>query len=156
MASYEEFKRKAKKAADATVDAARQFAILSKCKMQIIAEQEKIRSLYTKLGKVYYKDYITDEEPDEAEYQPLCDSISFHYRRISKLRDLMNEVKNNSEAFKKEAQAAKKKAAAEEQKLIALASAQADEDADDDAAEEDLLEELNSLNNDTPYGEILD
>ena len=157
MASYEEFKKKAKKAADATVDAARQFAIISKCKMQIIAEQEKIRGLYTKLGRVYYKDYITDEEPDEAEYQPLCDSISAHYRRISKLRDIINEVKNNSESFKKDVQEAKKKAAAEEQKLIALASAQAEEDVDEDAAaEEFLLEELNSLNNDTRYGEILD
>ena len=156
MASYEEFKRKAKKAADATVDAARQFAIISKCRMQIIAEQEKIRSLYTKLGRVYYKDYITDEEPDEAEYQPLCDSISALYRKISKLRDIMNEAKNNGEAFKQEARAAKRKAAAEETGFIALAQAQIEEVSDDDAVEEYLLEELNSLNNDTPYGEILD
>ncbi len=149
MPNYEELKAKAKKAADGAVDAAKQLAAISKCKVQIVAEQEKIRSLYTKLGKLYYKDFITDEEPDEAEYEPLCDNISAHYRRLSQLRDLMNDIK----AGKKAAAEAADKDTAREDPVIALA---APEGADEEAAAEDLLEELNNLNNNTPYGEILD
>ena len=101
MSTFEELKDKALHAASVTADAAKQLAIISKCRVQIVAEQEKIRALYAKLGKVYYKDYVTDEEPDEAEYEPLCDSISAHYRRISRLRELMEEAKSNYQAVKK-------------------------------------------------------
>lgn len=154
MPTYDELKERAIKAAGATVDAAKQLATLSKCKVQIIAEQEKIRSLYTKLGKIYYKDFITDEEPDEAEYEPLCDSISAHYRKLSQLRDLMNEIKFNYQSVKKNSKEAKQKAEEEEVQLIEIATTQDEPVTSDEEA--DLLEELNSLNNDTPYGEILD
>ena len=60
----------------------------------IAAEQENIRRNYTKLGKVYYKDYITDEEPDDAEYLPLCESVSESYRRINELRDEIDDLKD--------------------------------------------------------------
>lgn len=155
--TYENFKKNVKKAATATVDATRQFAIISKCKVLIAAEQEKIRTLYTQLGKVYYKDYVTDEEPDEAEYKPLCNQISARYRKISALRDRIEEVKANYQDVKKEHMETKQKEQEAENKLILLAAAQVDstpvEPTDDEA---DLLEELNNLNNDTLYGEILE
>ncbi len=144
MPNYEELRAKAKKAAGGAVDAAKQLAALSKCKVQIVAEQEKIRSLYTKLGKLYYKDFITDEEPDEAEYEPLCDSISAHYRKLSQLRDLMNEIKTG------------KKTDTDPTTVEIVPVENAEAAPAEDAVEEDLLEELNNLNNDTPYGEILD
>lgn len=144
MPNYEELRAKAKKAAGGAVEAAKQLAAISKCKVQIVAEQEKIRSLYTKLGKLYYKDFITDEEPDEAEYEPLCDSISAHYRKLSQLRDLMNELKTGKKASTE--------TSAEEIVPVDATETVPTED----AVEDDLLEELNNLNNDTPYGEILD
>lgn len=157
MSTFENLKSKVMNAATATVDATKQFAIISKCKVKIAAEQEKIRSLYTKLGKLYYKDYVTDEEPDEAEYVPLCNRISDHYRKIALLREKMEEAKNNYEGVKKESQECKKQAAKEEDQLINLATTQTEASADTTASDEDdLLEELNNLNNDTPYGEILE
>ena len=57
---------------------------------------ETIRQLYARLGKLCYKDRITDEEPDEAEYKPLCDEISRSYRCISRLRD---EIEDAKEAY---------------------------------------------------------
>ena len=155
--NFDNFKKKVKTAASATVDATKQFAIISKCKLLIAAEQEKIRSLYTKLGKVYYKDYVTDEEPDEAEYKPLCSQISARYRKIAQLRDRIEEVKANYQDVKQECREAKQKATEAEDRLITIASSRVEEDYPEVEAEEaDLLEELNSLNNDTPYGEILD
>lgn len=67
--------------------AAKHLTYLSRRRARILQEQERIRRLYARLGKVYYKDYVTDEEPDEAEYLPLCDAISAAYRRINALRE---------------------------------------------------------------------
>ena len=66
---------------------------MSKKRLAILTEQEKIRRNYTKLGKIYYKDYVTDEEADNAEYQPLCESISASFRRINELREEIAEAK---------------------------------------------------------------
>ena len=51
------------------------------------------RRCYTQLGKVYYKDYVTDEEPDDAEYDPLCERISQSFRRINRLRQELEAAK---------------------------------------------------------------
>ena len=154
MTTFDELKDKALQAAGNAADAAKQLALISKCRLQIAAEQEKIRSLYTKLGKLYYKDYVTDEEPDEAEYRPLCDGISEHYQRISRLRSLMDEAKNNFRDVKKKYTADKTRQDQEEDTLIALVSAT--EDKTPTTEEDELLEELNNLNNNGGYGEILE
>ncbi len=96
MATMEEFKGKATEAAQSAARAAKYVAIVSKKRLAILNEQEKIRRNYTKLGKVYYKDYVTDEEPDEAEYRPLCEEISESFRRINTLRD---EIADAKEAY---------------------------------------------------------
>lgn len=80
-------------AAGSAMDAARYMAFVSKCRFEIMKEKEQIRRLYTRLGKVHYKDFVTDEEPDEAEYAPLCDKISEAYRRINRLREEMADAK---------------------------------------------------------------
>ena len=87
MATMDNLKDKASDAAQSAAKAARYVALVSKKRLAILNEQEKIRRNYTKLGKVYYKDYVTDEEPDDAEYGPLCESISDSYRRINELRE---------------------------------------------------------------------
>ena len=87
------WKETAQNIAGSAVGATRCMAILSKCRVEILAEQERIRRLYTRLGKVYYKDFVTDEEPDEAEYGPLCEKISEAYRRINRLREEMEDAK---------------------------------------------------------------
>ena len=93
MATMEEFKGKAVDAAQIAARAAKHVAFMTKKHMEIAREQEKIRRNYTRLGKVYYKDYVTDEEPDEAEYQPLCDAISDSYKLINTLRTEMEQEK---------------------------------------------------------------
>lgn len=74
---------------------AKHYAGIAKKKMEIRVEEEHIRKNYTKLGKLYYKDYITEAEPDAAEYEPLCAAISDSYRRIT---DLKQEIADAAEA----------------------------------------------------------
>ncbi len=143
MSTFDDLKEKAYTVAGAAADAAKQMAIVSKCRVQILAEQEKIRSLYAKLGKLYYKDYVTDEEPDEAEYVPLCDSISEGYRRISQLRDKMTEAKEDYRTMKENKKNAKKQKEEEEEQLINMAVAEEEpEVAEVPDAEEETAEEL--------------
>lgn len=94
MKNLDELKEMATDAAQSAARAAKFYAQISKKRLMIAAEQENIRRNYTKLGKVYYKDYITDEEPDDAEYLPLCESVSESYRRINELRDEIDDLKD--------------------------------------------------------------
>ena len=74
-------------AALSAAKATKHLAMLSKLRLEILREKERIYYNYAKLGKVYYKDFVTDEEPDEAEYKPLCDQISASFRRINELQE---------------------------------------------------------------------
>ncbi|MBQ3355552.1 MAG: hypothetical protein IJG45_00335 [Oscillospiraceae bacterium] len=96
-ATMDSLKDKAAGVAQNAAKTAKHVASVSKMRLEIIKEQERIRRSYTKLGKVYYKDYVTDEEPDEAEYKPLCDDISASFRHINELREQIAEAK---EAYK--------------------------------------------------------
>lgn len=122
MATMEQFKEMAADAAKSAAKTARYLALVSKKRVAIVTEQEKIRRCYTKLGKVYYKDYVTDEEPDEAEYTPLCETISDAYRRINLLREELAQAK---EAFYAEGGTVEEAERAEEDAEI-LALTQAD------------------------------
>ena len=93
MKNLDELKEMATDAAHSAARAAKFYAQISKKRLLIASEQENIRRNYTKIGKVYYKDYITDEEPDDAEYLPLCESVSESYRRINELRDEIDDLK---------------------------------------------------------------
>lgn len=128
MATKEQWKdmaagaaQKATEAAQSAAKAAKYVAFVSKKKLAIAAEQEKIRHAYTRLGKVYYKDYVTDEEPDEAEYAPICDEISESYRKINALKD---EIADAKAAYSGEA------TEAEAEQLEALTAPEAEEAAE--------------------------
>jgi len=95
--TMDSLKDKAANAAQTAAKTAKHVASVSKMRLEIVKEQERIRRNYSKLGKVYYKDYVTDEEPDEAEYKPLCDDISASFRRINELRE---QIAAEKEAYK--------------------------------------------------------
>lgn len=104
--NVEALKDKAVDAAQAAARAAKLVAILSQKKLLIAREQERIRRNYTRLGRIYYKDYVTDEEPDEAEYKPLCEAISNSFRYINDLKDDIADAKEEYSAAKQQAKAA--------------------------------------------------
>ena len=61
MATMDDLKGMATGAAQTAAKTAKYVALVSKKRLAILTEQEKIRRNYTKLGKIYYKDYVTDE-----------------------------------------------------------------------------------------------
>ena len=81
-------------AAQAAARVTRSAAAATKSNIGLLAEQEKLKKAYQALGKLYYRDYITGEEPDEAEYLPLCDAITEATKSIDALRGDLEEVKS--------------------------------------------------------------
>lgn len=92
--SVNNFCDKAGEVAHSAADKTKALAKIAKYKLKISKLQEKIRRDYQKLGKVYYKDFITDEEPDEAEYDPICREISDTFLQISELKEEIEDLKD--------------------------------------------------------------
>lgn len=133
--NVEALKDKVVDAAQAAGRVAKLAATISQKKVLIAREQERIRRNYTRLGKVYYKDYVTDEEPDEAEYKPLCEEISNSFRYIN---DLKEDIEDAKEAYRAAKQQAKQDADVEI--LLYLPETQAEEKQEEKPEEEPKAE----------------
>ena len=68
-------------------------AAVTKANINILTEQDKLKKAYMELGKLYYRDYITGEEPDDAEYIPLCDAITEATKNIDGLRATVQDIR---------------------------------------------------------------
>lgn len=69
-------------------------AAVTKANINILSEQDKLKKAYMELGKLYYRDYITGEEPDDAEYLPLCDAITEATQNIDNLRTTVQDIRS--------------------------------------------------------------
>lgn len=91
--TFENIKNKAAVAAQAAAGKAKNLAQISKANIDIRAEQDKQKKAYTELGKLFYRDFITGEESDEAEYLPWCDKVTESVRKVNELRELIDSLK---------------------------------------------------------------
>lgn len=69
--------------------AAKRAALVTKTNLEILSQTDKRKKAYLELGKLYYRDFITGEEPDDAEYLPLCDTITEATKAIDKLKSVL-------------------------------------------------------------------
>lgn len=91
-------------AAQTAVRATKSAAALTKANVNLQTEQSKQKKAYMELGKLYYRDFITGEEPDEAEYLPLCDAITEATKTIEELKNTLEELKASVFPAKEEAE----------------------------------------------------
>ena len=91
--SIEALKGLVAEAAQAAARVAKSAAEVTKSNISILTEQEKQKKAYLELGKLYYRDYITGEEPDDAEYLPLCEAITEAAKNLEALRADLEEAK---------------------------------------------------------------
>ncbi len=73
-------------AAQCAVKKTKMLASVAKANIAILAEEDKIKKAQLELGKIYYKDFVLEEEPDEAEYLPLCEKITESLKLIDNLK----------------------------------------------------------------------
>ncbi len=83
--------------AQAAANKAKSLTSIAKSNVNLLTEQEKLKKAYAELGKLYYRDYITGEEPDDAEYLPLCDKISELVKGIQELRTNIDNARATAE-----------------------------------------------------------
>ena len=91
--SLETLKGLVAEAAQAAARVTKSAASVTKSNINILAEQDKQKKAYLELGKLYYRDFITGEEPDDAEYLPLCEAITEAAKNIENLRSELEEAK---------------------------------------------------------------
>lgn len=101
--SLEAIKKLVNEVAKTAKKATRSAATVTKAEVSILSEQDKLRKAYLALGKLYYRDYITGEEPDDAEYIPLCDAITEATKNIDEMKAKVSEITSSK---KEEAEAA--------------------------------------------------
>ena len=90
--SLEALKKLVNDVAKTAKKATKGAAAVTKAEVSILSEQDKLRKAYLALGKLYYRDYITGEDPDDAEYIPLCDAITEATKNIDELKAKVSEV----------------------------------------------------------------
>lgn len=90
--SLEAIKKLVNDVAKTAKKATKGAAAVTKAEVSILSEQDKLRKAYLALGKLYYRDYITGEDPDDAEYIPLCDAITEATKNIDELKAKVSEV----------------------------------------------------------------
>lgn len=71
--------------------AAKKAALVTKTNLEILSQTDKRKKAYLELGKLYYRDFITGEEPDDAEYLPLCDAITEATKSIDELKSVLEK-----------------------------------------------------------------
>lgn len=72
---------------------AKSLTAIAKSNINLLSEQEKLKKAYAELGKLYYRDYATGEEPDDSEYLPICERISELVKNIQGLRENIDQAK---------------------------------------------------------------
>ena len=91
--NFETIKEFAAGAAQTAAKKTRQLATIAKDNLAIFAEEEKIKKAQQELGKLYYKDFVMEEEPDEAEYLPWCEKITQSRKTIEALRTEIEQMR---------------------------------------------------------------
>lgn len=105
--NIEAIKGYAANAAQTAAKKTKMLATIAKANISILAEEDKIKKAQIELGKVYYKDFILDEEPDQAEYLPWCEKITESLKLIDDLKAQIEASKLDSNAAEDEEEPAK-------------------------------------------------
>jgi hypothetical protein len=78
---------------------------MAKANVAIQQEEVKVRKAQVELGKVFYKNFVSGEEADMAEYLPLCEKITASLKIIEGLKAEIEQAKSGAEAPAPEAPA---------------------------------------------------
>ena len=97
--NFDTIKSTAAVVAQSAAKKTRQLISVTKANLAILAEEDKIKKAHTELGKLYYKDFIMEEEPDEAEYLPWCDKITASRKTIEALRAEIDAAKDAGDDY---------------------------------------------------------
>lgn len=93
MTFLDNFGKRLSEAAQAAAKKSGELMEVTKINMNITQEEDKIKKLYTNIGKKVYESYLKD--PDNyAQFKEECEAIGSHNENIKKMKARILEAKN--------------------------------------------------------------
>lgn len=86
-------KGKAVDAAQMAAAKSKELAAIVKAKVNIAAEQDKIKRAQVELGKLYYRDFVAGSDQEAAEYLPWCEKITASKQVIAEQQAMIDAMK---------------------------------------------------------------
>ena len=86
-------KGKAVDAAQMAAAKSKELAAIAKAKVNIAAEQDKIKRAQVELGKLYYRDFVAGSDQEAAEYLPWCEKITASKQVIAEQQAIIDAMK---------------------------------------------------------------
>ena len=86
-------KGKAVDAAQMAAAKSKELAAIVKAKVNIAAEQDKIKRAQVELGKLYYRDFVAGSDQEAAEYLPWCEKITASKQVIAEQQAIIDAMK---------------------------------------------------------------
>ena len=96
--NFEALRGFATNAAQSAAKRSRKLATMAKANVAIQQEEVRVRKAQLELGKAFYKNFVSGEEADMAEYLPLCEKITTSLNIIEGLRAEIERAKSGEEA----------------------------------------------------------
>lgn len=90
-------KGKAVDAAQMAAAKSKELAGIVKAKVNIAAEQDKIKRAQVELGKLYYRDFVAGNDQDTAEYLPWCEKIKDAKQVIAEQQAIIDAMKKEGD-----------------------------------------------------------
>ncbi len=82
-----------KAAAETAVKQTKTAAAITKVKLEIASQEDKLKKCYTNLGWIFFRDYENQAEAVMEEYQPWCDRASAAKAELKKLNQQLEELR---------------------------------------------------------------
>ena len=96
-------KGKAVDAAQMAAAKSKELAAIVKAKVNIAAEQDKIKRAQVELGKLYYRDFVAGSDQEAAEYLPWCEKITASKQVIAEQQAIIDAMKKEGNISDEEA-----------------------------------------------------
>lgn len=100
MSIIDQFKKKAETAtaaaasvANLAVNKSRTAASLTRVRVAVASEEDKLKKAYTEIGRLFYRDMVAQAEADMSEYQPWCDKAADAKANIERLTVELDALK---------------------------------------------------------------
>lgn len=100
--NFDSFSGKVAEAAQVAAQKAKDLAMIARAKVQIAAEEDKIRKAQIEIGKLCYRDFMDGAEPERSEYLPWYEKITECKLLIDELKLTIEAVKNSAEVVEDE------------------------------------------------------
>lgn len=95
--NFEAFSGRVTEAAQIAAQKAKDLALIARTKVQIVSEEDKIKKAQIELGKLCYRDFTADAEPERTEYLPWCEKINECRAAIEQLQTMIAAIRNSGE-----------------------------------------------------------